>query len=234
MTKTTKIKTNKRAVTSAINELIGAYESAGNATAKIDSSAKALGEAFDTQGLAMLVTINAKPTAKYENWFKTYGACFGNDADVVKQTYDTCREHLAVLREKHAKLLKAGLTTEAFNTMLQRVRKHMFLSKTDKNKSKDAKKRATANRSLFHKVQKARPQAKNGGGSRTPNVTASTFDAKHAAIVKKIEELQKAFAPINAYITDTQDERTITKAASDIINALSESLDNLETIKGAK
>ena len=234
MSKTTKIKTNKRAVTSAIDGLIGAYETAGNATANIDATAKTLGETFDTQGLAMLVTINAKPTAKYDNWFKTYGACFGNDVDVVQQTYDVCREHLAVLREKHAKLLKAGLTTEAFNTMLQRVRKHMFLSKTDKNKGKDAKKRATANNSLFRKVQKARPQSSSSSSSSTPKVTASTFDAKHAAIVKKIEDLQKAFAPINAYIADTQDERTITKAASDIINALSESLDNLETIKGAK
>ena len=234
MAKTTQIKTNKRAVASAINGLIGAYETAGNATANIDATAKTLGETFDTQGLAMMVTINAKPTAKYDNWFKTYGACFGNDADVVQQTYDVCREHLADLREKHAKLLKAGLTTEAFNTMLQRVRKHMFLSKTDKNKGKDAKKRATANNSLFRKVQKARPQSSSSSSSSTPKVTASTFDAKHAAIVKKIEDLQKAFAPINAYIADTQDERTITKAASDIINALSESLDNLETIKGAK
>jgi len=234
MAKTTKLKTNKRAITSAINGLIGAYETAGNATANIDATAKSLGETFDTQGLAMMVTINAKPTAKYDNWFKTYGACFGNDADVVQQTYDVCREHLADLREKHAKLLKAGLTTEAFNTMLQRVRKHMFLSKTDKNKGKDAKKRAAANRSLFTKVQKARPQSNGGGGTSTPKVTASTFDAKHAAIVKKIEDLQKSFAAINVYITDTQEERTITKASGEIVHALSDMLSNLETIKGAK
>lgn len=233
MSKTTKMKTNKRAVTSAINGLIGAYETAGNASANIDATAKTLGETFDAQGLAMLVTINAKPTAKYDNWFKTYGACFGNDANVVQQTYDACREHLALLREKHAKLLKAGLTTEAFNTMLQRVRKHMFLSKTDKNKGKDAKKRATENKSLFTKVQKARPKPSSSGNS-APKVTANTFDAKHAAIVKKVEELQKAFAPINAFIADTQDTREITKAASDIINALSESLENLEKLKGAQ
>ena len=234
MAKTTKLKTNKRAITSAINGLIGAYETAGNATANIDATAKSLGETFDTQGLAMMVTINAKPTAKYDNWFKTYGACFGNDADVVQQTYDACRKHLADLREKHAKLLKAGLTTEAFNTMLQRVRKHMFLSKTDKNKGKDAKKRAAANRSLFTKVQKARPQSNGGGSNSTPKVTASTFDAKHAAIVKKIEDLQKAFAAINVYITDTQEERTITKASGEIVHALSDMLSNLETIKGAQ
>lgn len=234
MAKTTKLKTNKRAVNSAIDGLIGAYETAGNATANIDATAKTLGETFDTQGLAMMVTINAKPTAKYDNWFKTYGACFGNDADVVQQTYDVCREHLARLREKHTKLLKDGLTTEAFNTMLQRVRKHMFLSKTDKNKGKDAKKRAAANRSLFNKVQKARPQSSSSSSSSTPKVTASTFDAKCDALAKKLEVVQKAFAPINAYIADTQDERAITKAANDIINALSESLDNLETIKGAK
>jgi len=234
MAKTTKLKTNKRAVNSAINGLIGAYETAGKATAKIDATAKTLGETFDTQGLSMLVTINASPTAKYDNWFKTWGVVFGNDADVVQQTYDVCREHLAALREKHAKLLKAGNTTEGFNTMLQRVRKHMFLSKPDKNKGKDAKKRATTNKSLFQKVQKIRKANKPNGGGGTPKVTASTFDAKHAAIVKKIEDLQKAFAPINAYIADTQDERAITKAASDIINALSESLSNLDTLKGAQ
>lgn len=235
MAKTTQIKTNKRAVNSAINGLIGAYETAGNATANIDATAKTLGETFDNQGLAMMVTINASPTAKYDNWYKTWGAVFGNDADVVQQTYDVCREHLALLREKHAKLLKAGLTTEAFNTMLQRVRKHMFLSKPDKNKGKDARKRATTNKSLFTKVQKIRNAKPNGGGSNsTPKVTANTFDAKHAAIVKKIEDLQKSFAAINVYITDTQEERTITKASGEIVHALSDMLSNLETIKGAK
>jgi len=234
MSKTTKLKTNERAVASAINGLIGAYETAGNATANIDATAKTLGETFDTQGLAMMVTINAKTTAKYDNWFKTYGACFGNDADVVQQTYDACRKHLADLREKHAKLLKAGLTTEAFNTMLQRVRKHMFLSKTDKNKGKDAKKRAAANRSLFTKVQKARPQSNSGGGNSTPKVTASTFDAKHAAIVKKIEELQKAFAPINAFVIAANNDLEITNASTGIGTLLSNVLTNLDTIKGAK
>jgi hypothetical protein len=237
MTKITKIKTNERAVTSAINGLIGAYESAGNANAKIDSMAKALGEAFDTEGLAMLVTINAKPTAKYENWFKTYGACFGNNADVVQQTYEKCRERLAELREKHAKLLKDGLTTEAFNTMLQRIRKHMFLSKTDKNKGKDARQRAAnkTNKPLFNKVQKIRnAKPSSGSGKRTPNITASTFDAKCDALVKKLEVIQKAFAPINAYITDTQNERAITKASSNITASISKLIESLETIKGAK
>jgi hypothetical protein len=235
MAKTTQIKTNKRAVASAINGLIGAYETAGNATANIDATAKTLGETFDTQGLAMMVTINAKPTAKYDNWFKTWGACFGNDADVVQKTYDACREHLADLREKHAKLLKAGLTTEAFNTMLQRVRKHMFLSKPDKNKGKDARKRATTNKSLFMKVQKVRNAKPSGGGGGTAKVTDTTFDAKCDALAKKLEVVQKAFAPINAYITDTQDERAIIKASSNITAAISELIESLESIKkGAK
>jgi hypothetical protein len=236
MSKMTKVKTNKRAVTSAIDGLINAYESAGVATAKIDTSAKTLGETFDNNGLAMLVTINAKPNAKFENWAKTWAGAFGKDAATTQQTYDLCREHLAVLREKHAKLLKAGTTTEAFNTMLQRVRKHMFLSKTDKNKSKDARKRAAlkGNKSLFAKVNKARPQSNSSGSSSTPKVTANSFDAKHAAIVKKIEELQKAFAPINAFVTDAHDDRAITKASSEIVHALSDMLTNLETIKGEK
>jgi len=234
MAKTTKLKTNKRAITSAINGLIGAYETAGNATANIDATAKTLGETFDNQGLAMLVTVNARPDAKYDNWYKTWGACFGNDADVVQQTYDICREHLAALREKHAKLLKAGTTTVAFNTMLLGIRKHMFLSKTDKNKGKDAKKRATANKSLFTKVQKVRNDQRPATTTNTPKVTANSFDAKHAAIVKKIEELQKAFAPINAFVTDVHDDRAITKASSEIVHALSDMLSNLETIKGAQ
>ena len=237
MSKTTKIKTNKRAINSAINGLIGAYETAGNASANIDTTAKTLGETFDAQGLAMLVTINAKPTAKYDNWFKTYGACFGADADVVQKTYDLCREHLAALREKHDRLLKAGLTDEAFNTMLQRVRKHMFLSKTDKNKGKDAKKRATENKSLFMKVQKARPKTNGnrGNGNNTPpRITDNTFDAKHASIVKKVQELQKAFAPINAFVIDANDELEITNASTGIGTLLSNILTNLETINGVK
>lgn len=234
MSKTTKIKTNKRAINSAIDGLIGAYETAGNAAARIDATAKTLGETFDNQGLAMLVTVNAKPDAKYDNWFKTWGAAFGNDADVVQKTYDACREHLAALREKHAKLLKAGKTDAAFNTMLLGIRKHMFLSKTDKNKGKDAKKRATSNKSLFMKVQKIRNAKPSGGGSGTPKVTATTFDAKHAAIVKKIEELQKAFAPINAFVIDANNELEITNASTGIGTLLSNILTNLETIKGAK
>lgn len=234
MTKTTQIKTNKRAIESAISKFTGAYEATGKAALSIDASAKELGAALDNNGLAMLVTVSAKDDAKYENWFKTWGAIFGNDADVVQKTYDACREVIDALRKKHTALLKAGLTTEAFNTMLQRVRKHMFLSKTDKNKSKDAKKRATANRSLFNKVQKARPQAKNSGGSRTPNVTASTFDAKHAAFAKKIEELQKAFAPINAFVIAANNDLEITNASTGIGTLLSNVLTNLETIKGAK
>jgi len=238
MTKTTQIKTNKRAIESAISKFTGAYEATGKAALSIDASAKELGAALDNNGLAMLVTVSAKDDAKYENWFKTWGAIFGNDADVVQKTYDECRKVIDALRKKHTALLKAGLTTEAFNTMLQRVRKHMFLSKTDKNKSKDARQRAAnkTNKPLFNKVQKIRNAKPNGGGGggRTPNVTASTFDAKHAATVKKIEELQKAFAPINAYITDTQEERTITKASSEIVHALSDILTNLEALKGAK
>ena len=107
----------------------------------------------------------------------------------------------------------------------------MFLSKTDKNKGKDAKKRATANKSLFTKVQKARPQSNGGGGTSTPKVTASTFDAKCDALAKKLEVVQKAFAPINAYITDTQEERAIIKASSNITASISELLESLETIK---
>lgn len=233
MTKTTEIKTNKRAINSAISKFAGAYEASGKAALSIDATAKELGAALDNNGLAMLVTVSAKPDAKYDNWFKTYGACFGKDANVVQKAYDACRDVIDALRKKHGSLLKAGLTAESFNTMLQRVRKHMFLSKTDKNKGKDAKKRATENKSLFTKVQKARPKPSSSGNS-TPKVTANTFDAKHAAIVKKVEELQKAFAPINAFIADTQDTREITKAASDIINALSESLENLEKLKGAQ
>lgn len=235
MAKTTKLKTDKRVVTSAINGLIGAYETAGKATAKIDATAKTLGAALDNNGLAMLVVVNAKENANYENWYKTWGAVFGNDADVVQKTYEECREHLAALREKHAKLLKAGNTTEGFNTMLQRVRKHMFLSKTDKNKGKDAKKRATANNSLFRKVQKIRNKNKpSGGGGGTPKVTATTYDNKYAAFVKKIEDLQKAFAPINAFVTATFDDREITKASSKIVRSLSNILTELETVKGAK
>jgi len=234
MSKTTQIKTNKRAINSAISKFTGAYEASGKAALSIDATAKELGAALDNNGLAMLVTVSAKPDANYDNWFKTWGAVFGNDADVVQKTYEACREVIDALRKKHTAVFKAGLTTESFNTMLQRVRKHMFLSKTDKNKGKDARKRATTktNKSLFTKVQKARKTG--GGGNNTPKVTATTFDAKCDALAKKLEVVQKAFAPINAYIADTQDERTITKAASDIINALSESLDNLETIKGAK
>jgi len=231
MAKITKLKTNNRAVASAIDGLIGAYETAGNATANIDATAKTLGETFDNQGLAMLVTVNARPDAKYDNWYKTWGACFGNDADVVQQTYDICREHLAALREKHAKLLKAGTTTVAFNTMLLGIRKHMFLSKTDKNKGKDAKKRATANKSLFTKVQKVRNDQRPATTTSTPKVTASTFDAKCDALAKKLEVVQKAFAPINAYITDTQEERAIIKASSNITASISELLESLETIK---
>jgi hypothetical protein len=237
MTKTTQIKTNKRAITLAISKFTNAYEATGKAALSIDASAKELGAALDNNGLAMLVTVSAKDDAKYENWFKTWGAIFGNDADVVQKTYDACREVIDALRKKHTALLKAGLTTEAFNTMLQRVRKHMFLSKTDKNKSKDARKRATdkANKSLFHKVQKARPQTKNGGGkSSTPKITASTFDAKCDALAKKLEVVQKAFAPINAYITDTQEERAIIKASSNITASISELIESLEAIRGAK
>jgi len=238
MTKITKIKTNERAVTSAIKSYIGAYEKAGTAAAGIESAAKTLGEKFDSEGLAMLVTINAKPTAKYDNWFKTYGACFGNDADVVQKTYDECRKHLAELREEHAKLIKDGLTTEAFNTLLQRVRKHMFLSKTDKNKGKDARQRAAnkTNKPLFNKVQKIRnaKPSSGSGKSSTPKITASTFDAKCDALAKKLEVVQKAFAPINAYITDTQEERAIIKASSNITASISELIESLEAIRGAK
>lgn len=236
MTKTTKLKTNQRAVTVAVQNYTGAYETSGKATAMIDATAIALGAALDNNGLSMFVVVNAKENAKFENWFKTWGAIFGDDESVVQQTYEACREIIDALRKKHEALLKKGLTKEGFNTMLQRVRKHMFLSKTDKNKGKDARKRATAkeNKSLFTKVSKIRNDKKPAQTSSTPKVTASTFDKKHAAIVKKIEDLQKAFAPINAYIIDTQDERTITKAAIDIINALNESLDNLDTLKGAK
>jgi len=236
MTKTTQIKTNKRAIESAISKFTGAYEATGKAALSIDASAKELGAALDNNGLAMLVTVSAKDDAKYENWFKTWGAIFGNDADVVQKTYDECRKVIDALRKKHTALLKAGLTTEAFNTMLQRVRKHMFLSKTDKNKSKDARQRAAnkTNKPLFNKVQKIRNAKPNGGGGRTPNVTASTFDAKCDALVKKLEVIQKAFAPINAYITDTQNERAITKASSNITASISKLIESLETIKGAK
>lgn len=232
MSKTTKLKTNKRAINSAISKFTGAYEASGKAALSIDATAKELGAALDNNGLAMLVTVSAKPDANYDNWFKTWGAVFGNDADVVQKTYEACREVIDALRKKHTAVFKAGLTTESFNTMLQRVRKHMFLSKTDKNKGKDAKKRATANKSLFTKVQKARKTG--GGGGGTPKVTPATFDAKCDALAKKLEVVQKAFEPINAFVSETWDERDITKAAKDIINALSESLDNLETIKGAK
>jgi len=234
MSKTTKIKTNKRAINSAISKFTGAYEASGKAALSIDASAKELGAALDNNGLAMLVTVSAKPDAKYDNWYKTWGAVFGSDANVIQKTYDACREVIDALRKKHTALLKAGLTTESFNTMLQRVRKHMFLSKTDKNKSKDAKKRATANRSLFNKVQKARPQSNGGGGNSTPKVTASTFDAKCDALAKKLEVVQKAFAPINAYITDTQEERAIIKASSSITASISELIESLEAIKEAK
>jgi hypothetical protein len=236
MSKTTQIKTNKRAINSAISKFTGAYEASGKAALSIDATAKELGAALDNNGLAMLVTVSAKPDAKYDNWFKTWGAVFGNDANVVQKTYDACREVIDALREKHTKLLKAGLTTESFNTMLQRVRKHMFLSKTDKNKSKDAKKRATTktNKSLFMKVQKVRNAKPSGGNGGTPKVTDSTFDAKCDALAKKLEVVQKAFAPINAYITDTQDERAIIKASSNITASISELIESLETIKGAK
>lgn len=236
MSKTTKIKTNNRAISAAIGKHMGAHESAGNAAAKVDETAKDLGATLDNQGLAMLVTINAKPDAKYENWAKTWASVFGMDDATTRQTYDLCRKHLGEMRKGHAELLKAGTTTEAFNTMLQRVRKHMFLAKPDKNKGKEAKKRAAdkGNKSLFQKVQKSRKANQNGGGNRTPSVTANTFDAKHAAIVKKIEELQKAFAPVNAFVTDAHNDRAITKASSKVVKALSDILTNLETIKGDK
>jgi len=233
MSKTTKIKTDKRAINSAISKFTGAYEASGKAALSIDATAKELGAALDNNGLAMLVTVSAKPDANYDNWFKTYGACFGNDANVVQKTYEACREIIDVLRKKHTALSKAELTTEAFNTMLQRVRKHMFLAKTDKNKGKEAKKRATANRSLFTKVQKARPQSSSSGNS-TPKITANTFDAKCDALAKKLDVVQKAFAPINAYITDTQEERAIIKASSNITASISELIEALETIKGVK
>ena len=235
MSKTTKLKTNKRAVNSAISNFTGAYTEAGKATANIDKTAKELGAALDNNGLAMLVVVNAKENAKYDNWYKTWGTVFGNDADVVQKTYEECREVIDALRKKHKALEKAGDTTEAFNTMLQKVRNHMCLCKPHDNKGKDARKRATTNKSLFMKVQKVRKANKpNGGGSGTPKVTASTFDAKHAAFVKKIADLQKAFAPINAFVTDTFEDRAVTKASSEVVHALSDILTELETIKGAK
>lgn len=234
MSKTTKLKTNNRAINSAIGSFTGAYESAGKATANIDKTAKELGATLDNNGLAMLVVVNAKPNAKYDNWYKTWGAIFGNDADVVQKTYEECRNVIDRLRKKHEALVKDGSTTEAFNTMLQRVRNHMCLCKPHDNKGKDARKRATTNKSLFMKVQKIRNAKPSGGGGGTPKVTASTFGAKCDALAKKLEVVQKAFAPINAYITDTQDERAIIKASSNITASISELIESLEAIKGAK
>lgn len=236
MSKVTHLKTNERAITTAIGNFVGAYSAAGKANAMIDKTSIELGATLDNNGMAMFVVVNAKEDANFENWFKKWGPVFGDDEDLVRKTYDACRKVIDKLRTKHNALVKDGSTTEGFSTMLQKVRNHMFLCRTHDNKGKDARKRATTktNKSLFAKVRKVRDDKKPASSNNTPKVTASTFDAKYDALAKKLDVVQKAFAPINAYITDTQDDRKIIKASSDITATIAKLIESLESIKEAK